>query len=278
MKPLRGNPTLENKTMNILMIGGGAIGREILKHIADDPQLKVTHVLDIPAAHADLRARLPASIRLIGSLDELEIRPDHVIECAGHAAVKATVPELLRKGIDVSLVSVGSLAEEGLAESLEAAAREGGAQLTLISGAIAGIDAIASARVGGLDSVVYTGRKPPVGWLGTPAEKVCDLANLTEATVIFEGSAGEAARLYPKNANVAATVSLAGVGLDKTRATLIADPGVTRNIHHVKASGAFGDLEITISGHALADNPKTSALAAYSAVRALRSLSAPVVI
>jgi aspartate dehydrogenase len=264
--------------MNILMIGGGAIGREILKHVQGDPSLRITHVLDLPATHASLRPRLPADIALIGSIDELAQMPDHAIECAGHAAVKATVPELLRRGVDVSLVSVGSLAEGGLAESLEAAAREGGAQLTLISGAIAGIDAIASARVGGLDSVVYTGRKPPVGWLGTPAESVCDLATLDKPTVIFEGSAGEAARQFPKNANVAATVSLAGIGLDRTRATLIADPGVTRNIHHVKAIGAFGELEITISGHALADNPKTSALAAFSAVRALRSLTSPVVI
>ncbi len=268
------------KPMNILMIGGGAIGREILKHIEHDAALRVTHVLDLPATHAALRARLPAAIQLIGSLGELRDgdRPDHVIECAGHPAVKSTVPELLRRGIDVSLVSVGSLAEPGLAQELEAAASAGGAQLFLISGAIAGIDAIASARIGGLDSVVYTGRKPPIGWLGTPAESVCDLNKITEATVIFEGSAGEAARLYPKNANVAATVSLAGVGLERTRATLIADPGVTKNIHHVRATGAFGELEITIAGRALADNPKTSALAAYSAVRALRQRVASVVI
>jgi len=264
--------------MNVLMLGAGAIGREVLKHVAGDSRIRVTHIVELEAFRAAAQAAVGGSIRVVSSLEEVDARPDCVIECAGHAAVKTHVPALLRRGHDVLLVSVGSLAEPGLAEMLESAAREGGAQLTLISGAIAGIDAIASARVAGLDEVVYTGRKPPSGWLDTPAEAACDLRALTQPVVIFDGSAGEAARLYPKNANVAATVSLAGVGLERTRATLIADPGVTRNIHHVRAVGTFGELELTISGRPLADNPKTSALAAFSAVRALRNCVASVVI
>lgn len=257
------------REMNVLMIGGGAIGREVLKRIAGDARIRITHILDIPQAKAAIEAAVGPGIRVISSLDQLDAKPDYVLECAGHAAVKSVVPAILGRGWDVALASVGSLAEDGLAQMLEDAAKRGGAQLTLISGAIAGIDALASAKVGGLDEVIYTGRKPPLGWEGTPAEKVCDLKSLKEAKIIFEGSAGDAARLYPKNANVAATVSLAGLGLDRTRATLIADPGVTKNIHNVKARGAFGELEITIAGKPLADNPKTSALAAYSAARAL---------
>jgi aspartate dehydrogenase len=264
--------------MNVLMIGAGAIGREVLEHLAGDTRIRVTHVLEHPDFRAKAQAALGPQAKVIAALGELDARPDYVLECAGHGAVTEHVPALLARGWDVALVSVGSLAEPGLAEKLEAAARTGKAQLTLVSGAIAGIDAIAAARVGGLEQVIYTGRKPPSGWLGTPAEQICDLATLRTPTVIFEGSAGEAARRYPKNANVAATVSLAGVGLEQTRATLIADPGVTKNIHHVRALGAFGELEITISGKPLADNPKTSALAAFSAVRALRNRVAPVAI
>jgi aspartate dehydrogenase len=259
-----------------LLIGYGAIGRQVFARLGEDPSVRIAYVLERPERTAALQRSLGDAARAIATLGELDPLPDVAIECAGHGAVAACVLPLLKRGVDVALASVGALAEPGLPEALETAAREGGAQLTLISGAIGGIDAIASAKIGGLREVVYTGRKPPLGWLGTPAEQAVDLTALTVATPVFRGSARDAARLYPKNANVAATVSLAGLGLDATRVTLIADPAASENIHNVVARGAFGELEITLRGQPLPDNPKTSSLAAYSAVRALRDLGAPI--
>lgn len=262
-----------------LLIGYGAIGRYVRAMLADDPAIRITCVLERASRRDALASLLGPAMRVISEPAEIDPAGDNIdcaIECAGHDAVGRYVPMLLERGIDVVLVSVGALAEPGLPERLEAAARRGGSHLILASGAVGGIDAIASARVGGLEEVTYTGRKPPLGWLGSPAEGVVDLRALAAPAVIFEGSARDAARLYPKNANVAATVSLAGLGLDRTRVRLIADPATTRNVHHVAARGAFGDMEITLQGKPLPDNPKTSSLAAYSAVRLARDLAAPV--
>jgi aspartate dehydrogenase len=262
----------------VLLIGYGAIGRTVVTAIKGDERVRIAAVLDIPEQHARIRKEMGEGVGVLSTLDELKVKIDCVLECAGHSAVKSHVPAALRRGIDVILVSMGSLSEPGLAESLEAAAREGKAQLTLVPGAVAGIDALSAAKPFGLDKVVYTGRKPPIGWLDTPAEKLCDLRNLKTAVTIFEGNARDAARLYPKNANVAATIAIAGIGLDRTSVRLIADPAVDRNIHTMRAEGAFGEVEMTIAGRPLPDNPKTSALAAYSAVRALRARVSSMVI
>ena len=113
---------------------------------------------------------------------------------------------------------------------------------------------------------------------GSPAEDRLDLDTLDQAATHFEGSARQAATLYPKNANVAAAVALAGAGFEATKVRLIADPGVAANIHEVKASGAFGSFTFHIEGRALPDNPRSSALAAMSVVAAIERQQSAIVI
>ncbi|WP_017757820.1 aspartate dehydrogenase [Pseudacidovorax intermedius] len=265
--------------LKFALIGCGAIGTALLELVKNDAGLAAAAIV-VPAgseaAAQDVAGRLAPDAQVLQAVPAESI--DLVVEAAGHAAIEQHVLPALKRGIPAIVASVGALSAPGLPEQLEAAAREGGTQVQLIAGAIGAIDALAAARVGGLETVRYTGRKPPRAWKGTPAEEGRDLEALTAETVIFEGSARDAARLFPKNANVAATVSLAGLGLDRTTVRLIADPAVTENVHQVEAEGAFGRFELTMRNQPLAANPKTSALTVYSAVRALRSRVAPLVI
>ena len=262
----------------VALVGFGAIGQAVIDLTKNDAAIDIAQVIVSPGKEATVRQWFidtasglhPQVMSSLG--DDL---PDLLVECAGHGALAAHVLPALRRGVPCMVVSIGALSAPGMAEQLEDAARQGGTQVHLLSGAIGGIDALAAARAAGLDSVTYIGRKPPLGWLGSPAEDELDLRNLKEKTLFFDGSAREAARLFPKNANVAATLSLAGVGLDRTRVKLYADPTVDQNIHYYEAVGAFGNMSVSMAGKPLASNPKTSALTVYSVVRALRNLASP---
>ncbi len=205
-------------------------------------------------------------------------RPDVVAECASHVAVRDYCPAILKAGCDLVIISIGSLSDESLYASLVEAAKAGGAQLMLPSGAIGGIDALAAARLSGLESVVYTGRKPPNAWKGTPAQDLLDLDNLREPTVFYTGSARKAAADYPFNANVAATLAIAGIGLDGTEVRLMADPGIQRNVHEFAVRSACGDFTVKLEGRPSPENPKTSLMAGYSVARDLLNCTSPVVI
>ncbi|MDM0045797.1 aspartate dehydrogenase [Variovorax dokdonensis] len=263
----------------IAIVGCGAIGSSLLELLKDDAALEVAAIVvpeeGMPAARAVAQRLAPRAV-VVSSVPLAGI--DLVVEAAGHAAIEQHVLPALRRGTPCVVASVGALSAQGLPEALERAAQTGKTQVQLIAGAIGAIDALAAARAGGLETVRYTGRKPPRAWSGTPAEEGRNLASLATETVIFEGSAREAARLYPKNANVAATVSLAGLGLDQTRVRLIADPAVDENVHQVEAEGAFGRFELTMRNKPLAANPKTSALTVYSALRAVRNRVRPLAI
>jgi aspartate dehydrogenase len=265
--------------LSIAIVGCGAIGASVLELLHGDEALRVVALVAPASAHVavcSVAERWSPAARVVERLDGIE--PDLLVECAGHGAIEDHILPALERGIPCIIASIGALAEPGLAQRIEEAAQRGGSQVQLLSGAIGGIDALAAARVGGLDSVIYTGRKPPQAWKGTPAEAVCDLDALRTAQTIFSGTALDAARLYPKNANVAATLSLAGLGLERTEVRLYADPTVSENVHHVEARGAFGGFELTMRGKPLAANPKTSALTVYSVVRALRNRARPIFI
>ncbi len=252
---------------NICIVGYGAITQGVLERLTSN--LRVTHIVVKKEKIASTQTALPSGIFAV---DTVPNDAKLVIECAGHSAILTHVIPALKRGVSCGVLSVGALSELTVFDEIESAVKLGReinplCQLHLISGAIGGIDALSAAKLDGLTSVTYIGRKPPQSWKDTPAENVCDLNNLTEPVVLLQTSAREAARLFPKNANVAATVSIAGLGLDATQVCLIADPTVTQNVHEIHALGAFGSLKIEMIGNALHSNPKTSMLTVLAALR-----------
>lgn len=258
--------------LRVALIGDGGISRSVRASIAAlvEPMLRVDAVLsrratgDDPLRVADIQALLAMS-------------PEVIVECASHEAVAAYGEMILGAGVPLVIVSVGALADVDLYYRLNMAARAGRTRLIIASGAVAGIDALASARIGGLQRVRYRGLKPPAAWRGTPAEELLDLGAVASPTVFYRGNAREVALAYPKNSNVAATIALAGIGFERTEVELVADPTAPRNAHELSFEGADGRFLTTSIGMPSPDNPKTSMLTARSVVRILTAMRAPVV-
>ncbi|WIY26321.1 aspartate dehydrogenase [Parasedimentitalea psychrophila] len=263
--------------MIVGIIGNGAIARHVREHIASS-----NHSLGAVLLRPERRrehGEEHGGDHHVYSVGELPDDLDLMIDCAGHSALSAYGADILRRGTNLITVSIGALADQKLYDKLQDSALQGNAKLHLASGAIGALDCLQAARTGQLASVTYVGRKPPIGWVGSPAEQVLDLeAMTTGAAVHFEGSAREAALAYPKNANVAAAVALAGLGFEKTSVKLIADAAISENIHEIEAIGDFGSFQFQIRGKSLPDNPRSSALAAMSVVSKLEQLTNPIML
>lgn len=263
---------------HVAIIGYGAIASRVIRAISSSSAIRLGGVIGRAERLAAAREAVGQDVAVVEGIDGLAARPDLVLDCAGHPGLIAHGAGILKRGIDLVSVSAGALADAELYETLARTASASGARLRIASGAIGGLDVLSAARHGGLDRVTYRGRKPVPSWRGTPAETVLDLDTLADARTHFRGTAREAARLYPKNANVTASVALAGIGFDATTVELVADPTCTSNCHELEAEGAFGTFSLRLNGYQLADNPKSSALTAMSMINAALALEEPILV
>ncbi len=252
--------------MKLGIIGCGAIGTDVALAADTMPGIEALYLFDkVPEAMHRLEKKCTRATT-VNSLQELLPHVDTVFEAASQEAVTQYAYDILDARKDIVIMSIGSLFDSDLLKRLEVTARQNNCRIYLPSGAVCGIDGIFAAHMAQLDSVTLVTTKPPES-LGIQADK---------RTVVYEGSARDAVKKYPKNINVAACLSLAGLGFDRTRVQIVADPVSTRIDHRILAHGHFGRLRAEVENMPNPNNPKSSYMASLSAIAVLRKILDPI--
>lgn len=263
-----------------LAVGGlGAIGLAVARKV-DAGGLPGIELAAVAARDQDKARRTLASFRkppALTSLEGLAEAADVVVEGLPSAQFAAIAGPAIAAGRIFMPLSVGALLDH---MDLVDEARRTGARIIVPTGALLGLDAVRAAAEGSIESVTIVTRKPPGGLAGAPllVEKGISVEGLKAPLKIFDGSAREAIVGFPANVNVAVALSLAGIGPDRTRIEIWADPAVTRNTHTIKLVSDSSDLTMTIENIPSQENPRTGRITALSVLACLRRLTAPLVV
>jgi aspartate dehydrogenase len=242
------------KIRKVGIIGCGAIGTLIAEAIERRLVMCDELILyDYELEKAEkLRSSLHFPATVVLSLDEmLRLRPTVIVEAASQQAAREYAGRIVAEGVDLIVMSSGALLGLNVQSN----------KVHVPSGAIGGLEALSSAALAGIDEIVLTSRKNP---------KAFDMNN-KEARIVYEGSAEEAARLFPREMNVAATLALT-VKPARVRVQVLSDPNVQRNTHEIQVKWRFGEMFLQFANDPHPENPRTSALAAWSAIRLLQTL------
>ncbi|MFH1847293.1 MAG: aspartate dehydrogenase [Candidatus Omnitrophota bacterium] len=260
------------KTIKLGLIGCGAIGSTLLKYAREKLSMHITRMIifDCDENKSKVLADKNRQVVIADSMEKVFDAADLIIEAASPKIVPEFFEEALSKTKDIMIMSIGGLLGR---EASLGKAEEKGIKVILPSGAIAGIDGLKAAKVAGLEEVTITTSKPPGSIKGAPylEEKGINVDEISEKTVIFEGSAFEAVKGFPKNINVSALLSIAGIGAEKTKVRIVVSPEYTRNTHEIKIKSKAGTITVRTENVPFPDNPKTSYLAALAAITSLES-------
>jgi aspartate dehydrogenase len=260
--------------LRVAIVGLGPIGIGVMEALDRGIDGLVLSAVSVqhPDKHRDRLARLakPPAILQIDALADIA---DIVIECAPSKLVRSIVAPFVKAGKTAVVLSAGALLEN---DDLIDLARRNGGQIVVPTGALIGLDAVTAAAMGEIQSVRMLTRKPVRGLVGAPyiVENKIDIESLTEPLKIFDGTAREAAKGFPANLNVAVALSLAGIGPDRTRLEIWADPALTRNTHRIEVESDSARFSMSIE-NIPSENPKTGRITALSVIAWLRKLRAP---
>lgn len=270
---------IASQEVNFGLIGFGRIGRRVFERLATDATgPKLTAVLVRP----DQRQRAEASVgpdRVCTSLEGFIARRSHVVvECASQEALNAYAGPVLAAGSDLIPLSLSAFADRNVEASLTAAATAGFGRLEIPAGAIGSLDVLAAAREDELIGVVFRAAFPVARWRGTAAEAMTRLDDVTNRMTFFRGTVRDIARLFPRHLNVSVGVALAGLGLDRTAAELIADPELKQAQFEIDISAGPGPVSIRVDGRDVALGADPVDYTTFSVLRLLRRRQARVMI
>ncbi len=263
------------KALRVGLAGLGAIGMAVARRLDQGiAGLALTAVSARDRDRARRRVEAFETAVSVVALADLAGAADIVVECAPAAVFLRVAEPAIRAGRILVTVSVGALLSH---HHLIDLAAECGARIVVPSGALLGLDAVRAAAEGRIDSITMVTRKPPSALAGAPylEERGIRLDGLDRALKVFEGSAGDGARGFPANVNVAAALSLAGIGPERTRLEIWADPGVTRNTHRIVVEADSARFDMTIENLPTPENPRTGRITALSVIATLRGLVSP---
>ncbi len=269
--------TRAREALSVAVGGLGAIGLPVARRLdagIDGLRLVAVAARDRDKARAKM-AGFATPVPVVGLVDLAE-RAEVVVECAPAAVFVTLAESAVEKGRVFVPVSVGALLPR---LDLVERAKETGARIVVPSGALLGLDAVRAAAEGTIEGVTLVTRKPPGGLAGAPylVEHGIALDGLSEPLKVFDGTAREGARGFPANVNVAAALSLAGIGPDETRLEIWADPTVTRNTHTIEVEADSARFRMTIENVPSEENPRTGRITPLSVIATLRRLTAPLV-
>ncbi len=260
------------KTLRVGVGGLGTIGATVARRLDEGiAGLVLSAVSARDQARARQRAEAFNTPVSVVALEDLAAAADIVVECAPAAMFPRIAEPTIRAGRTLVPLSVGALLSH---HHLIDLAQECGAHIVVPSGALLGLDAVRAAAEGRIDAIRMVTRKPPAALAGAPylEERGIRLEGLDRPLRVFEGSAGDGAKGFPANVNVAAALSLAGIGPERTRLEIWADPEVTRNTHHIVVEADSGRFDMTIENVPTPENPRTGRLPALSVIATLRGL------
>lgn len=256
------------KMLKISIIGCGNIGSFLLKSVKNKIlECEVVSVLDKDVERVEkLRRELNMKFNIARNINELIKNSNLVVEAASQDAVREYSAEILESGCSLMIMSVGALVDNEFFNRLRDICIRRNVKIYIPSGAVAGIDGLKAARLSRINSVSMTTRKNP---------RALNLPDSSKK-IVYEGSAGEGIKKFPENVNVAATVSMAGIGIENTKLRIISDPEINDNVHEIHVYWDFGEFKIKMKNLPSKENPKTSFIAALSAIAMLKRISEPV--